>query len=475
MLTIIFGRGLQFLLALAIMKMATTLLSPQEMGKVSLTLSTIAFFALFLINPVGMFINRRLHSWYVNGVAKHYLVSYANYLVLVSIAATISLFIMDHFSVINFGMNIGWLAFLVSTSLIFNTINQTSIPSLNLLGNVKAFIVLTIATLLASFVLAIIIVNGYGFTASYWLLGIILGQMIFAVFGTKKLFKQLDQFKTTLKVKVTNSQIRSLSAFCWPVALAAMFWWIQSQSYRYIFEAQLGFAELGLFVAGYSVSAGIIAGFESVLTTYFQPRFYRDVQSGDNGNQVESWLKYSQAVIPPLLITVMTTALLAPELTRFFLGTTFHTAEKYVVWGAISEAARVLISIYSLNAHAQMKTKLLIWPYFSGAILAIALTIFLIPQFGGVGVGIALVASGFLMTMMISFFLSIKITKLINFRAMTYLLITLFIISITALITRNLFSSVNIIEILVMFTFQGLIYTTAIYYLLKNHLPESVN
>ena len=52
---------------------------------------------------------------------------------------------------------------------------------------------------------------------------------------------------------------------------------MQGQGYRYLLEGQLGLAQLGLFVAGYGISAGMIAGFESVLTTYFQPRLYRDV------------------------------------------------------------------------------------------------------------------------------------------------------------------------------------------------------
>src|SRR5580698_3094950 len=57
------GRGAQFLLALATVRVGTTLLSPAEMGRVSLVVTTTGFFIFLLVNPVGMFINRRLHSW----------------------------------------------------------------------------------------------------------------------------------------------------------------------------------------------------------------------------------------------------------------------------------------------------------------------------------------------------------------------------------------------------------------------------
>jgi O-antigen/teichoic acid export membrane protein len=473
MLTIVLGRGLQFLLALVIMKMGTTLLSPEEMGKVSLTLSTIAFFALFLINPVGMFINRRLHSWYVTGVAKHYLIRYLIYLVAIAIVAAISLLIINHFAVVNFGMNICWLVFLVCASLIFNTINQTSIPSLNLLGNVKPFIFLTVATLLASFLFAITIVNHYDFTASYWLFGIVLGQITFAIIGTKILFKQLDQLKTTLRFQITKAQIKTLFAFCWPVAIAAGLGWIQAQGYRYIFESQLGFSELGLFVAGYSVSAGVIAGFESILTTYFQPRFYQDVQFGDNNSKVESWLSYSRAVIPSLVVTIVFVALLAPEFTRLFLGANFHSAEKYVVWGAIVEASRVLISVYTLNAHGQMRTRLVVVPYLIGAVVSVFLTVFLIPILGATGVGLALVCSGFLTVFAMNYFLAIKIGRLIESRRMLHILVVFIAALILSVGIRYFFNQITWTEMIAMFISVGTIYLIALYFFLNPFLFDN--
>ena len=82
------------MLALAMMRVATMLLSPEEMGKISLVLTTTAFFALFLVNPVGMFINRRIHAWKANGAARYYLTRYASYLLLVAFIASIVLTVL---------------------------------------------------------------------------------------------------------------------------------------------------------------------------------------------------------------------------------------------------------------------------------------------------------------------------------------------------------------------------------------------
>lgn len=377
------------------MRVATTLLSPEEMGRVSLVLTTVAFFALFLVNPVGMFINRRLHAWQASGTARHYLIRYTSYLLLVALIAAIGLPFLYMSGVVNFGVSIGWLIFLVCGSLLFNTINQTAIPSLNLLGDSGRFVLLSVATIAASFACAALLVQMVQPSAQYWLLGLLLGQAFLAVIGTKVFFARLQDTGTIhVPPSIQRRHLQALFSFAWPVAIAAGLGWVQGQGYRYLMEGQLGLAQLGLFVAGYGISAGMIAGFESVLTTYFQPRLYRDVSAGHPVKQAQAWQRYAAAVIPSLLLTVAFIAMLAPELTRVFLGKNFQSAANYVVWGALAEAARVLMGVYSLIAHVYMRTRWLIVPGLIGAVLSIALCVLFIPEFGAAGAGMALVISG---------------------------------------------------------------------------------
>jgi O-antigen/teichoic acid export membrane protein len=384
------------------MRVATTLLSPEEMGRVALVLTTIAFFAMFLINPVGMFINRRLHAWQASGVARHYLIRYASYLLLVALFAAISLPFFYMTGVADFGISVGWLIFLVCGSLLFNTINQTAIPSLNLLGDSRKFLLLSIATIAASFLCATLLVLVVQFKAQYWLLGLLLGQAVLAAIGTNILFARLRETGPVHELPaIQGRHLRMLFSFAWPAAIAAGLVWVQGQGYRYLMQGQLGLTQLGLFVAGYGISAGMIAGFESVLTTYFQPRLYRDINTDISDNQAQAWQRYAMAVIPSLLLTVAFIVMLAPELTRLFLGQNFQSAASFVVWGAFAEAARVFIGTYSLIAHIHMRTHWLILPNLIGAVLSIALCALLIPRFGAVGAGMGLVLSGFSVVVML--------------------------------------------------------------------------
>lgn len=395
MITIIIGRAAQFLLSLAMMRVATTLLSPEEMGRVSLVLTTVAFFALFLVNPVGMFINRRLHAWQANGVARRYLVRYVIYLLWVALIAAIGLPLLYMTGLINFGISIAWLILLVCGSLLFNTINQTAIPSLNLLGDSRRFVLLSVATIAASFACATLLVQKVQASAQYWLLGLLIGQTFLGAVGTKVLFARLKKTAMLHAPSAIHRQhLQALFSFAWPVAIAAGLGWAQGQGYRYLMEGQLGLAQLGLFVAGYGISAGMIAGFESVLTTYFQPRLYRDVSMDHPIRQSQAWQRYAAAVIPSLLLTIAFIVMLAPELTHIFLGGNFQSAADYVIWGALAEAARVLMGIYSLIAHVHMRTHWLILPNLIGAVASITLCVLLIPDFGAAGVGMGLVSSG---------------------------------------------------------------------------------
>lgn len=391
---------MQFLILAVTMRVASTLLSPVEFGKASLLVATTAFFAFFFINPIGMFVNRRLHSWQINGAARHYFFYYINYLFFIAIIAAVILYFVQLYGWLNSEIHFIWLATLVCGSIFFSTITLTAIPSLNLLGESSKFLVLTVAMAVSSLLFAIFFIYINKPAAQYWLMGQLVGQTVIGAIGVGLLYKFLRTSQNSHKrSSIRNQQLRSLFSFAWPVAVAASLGWIQSQGYRYIIENNLGLMELGLFVAGYGVSAGLIAGFESILTTYFQPRMYRDVTMANLSDQEEAWRVYASSVIPPLILTVTFIMILAPELTQLFLGETFQSAEKYVVWGGLAECARVLIGVYSLIAHVFMRTKLLIFPNIIGAVSSVILCIILMPGYGAIGVGIGLSISGFLIVL----------------------------------------------------------------------------
>lgn len=374
------------------MRIATTYLPPAEMGRLSLITAATAFFALFLVNPVGMFINRRFHAWDALGRAKYYFKLHWIYLLIVSVIAAASLAALNQIHAFSFEFNTAWLLILVCGSLFFNTINQTAIPSLNLLELRGRFILLTLATIGAGFVSSFLLVRTFQPTAEYWLLGLLIGQTVFAVIGVKLFF---DKLRPEAPVAIpAHAHLRLLFAFAWPVAISVGFNWLQTQGYRFFVADTLGLVALGLFVAGYGISAGLMAAFESVLTTYFQPKFYKHVSNNNIAEQSLAWNKYAGAILPSLMLVTFLLTGLAPELTRFLVGPAYQSASQFVAWGVLAEGARVVAGVYSMSAHAKMKTRLLLLPNILGAVICIGLILTLAATFGAHGVGMARALAG---------------------------------------------------------------------------------
>lgn len=393
MILIIFGSAAQFILLLAIMRLATDYLQPHEMGRLSLITATTAFYALFLVNPVGMFINRRLHAWDSLGRVRYYLKLHWLYLLGVCVIAAFSLAILNQWHIKDIEINTLWLLALVCGALLFNTINQTVIPSLNLLGFRARYVALTLSTLFSGLLCAVFLVDFYPPSAEHWLLGLLMGQTLFALVGIKVFFGILQP--TAPCAQPTKRHLHALFHFAWPVALAVAFNWLQTQGYRFFVTDSIGLAGLGLFVTGYGISAGLIAAFELVLTTYFQPRFYKNVSTTGEHEQSQVWSHYAGAILPTLVLVMFVLIGLAPELTLLLVGPAYQSASQYLVWGVLAEGARVAAGVYSMSAHAKMNTRALIAPNFLGAITCIGLIVVLVPLYGAHGVGFARALSGF--------------------------------------------------------------------------------
>lgn len=392
MILIALGRFIQYALLLATLRISTTLLQPDEMGKVSIVVTTVGFFSLFLINPVGMFINRRFLNWDANAMAKRYLRYFWLYLLLISLIAAIASLGLMHFHFVDLSMHPSVLLFLIGGSLFFGTLNQTAIPTLNLLGYKRWFMGLTIATSLLSLLCAVGLTLGFIKDAQFWLCGILLGQAVVGVFGLLVFYRKLKEpIQNRLHPSSLNSgSLTRLLHFAWPIALAVGLGWLQSQAYRYQLTESLGLAKLGLFVAGFGISSGLIAGFDSMVTTYFGPIFSRRLSQMHDEHYSSAWQHYASAVIPSLMLTGFLIIALAPELTKILLGPSYQEAGVFVIWGALAEVARTATGVYALGAHAKMNTRLLILPNFLGAGLALILVPMSAPIYGLQGIGAAL-------------------------------------------------------------------------------------
>lgn len=380
MIVTLVGRLIQFGIMFVSLKLMTTLLSPVQMGRVALVTTGIAFFALFLVNPVGMYINRRLHAWFESGYARGYMHLYALYLTAVGAFSALACLLASGAGFNLAGLEPEWIVVLVGGSLFFNTVIQTLIPSLNMLGRELSFTLLNVLTLSISLLFSFIFSHYFDASAEYWIAGALTGQMVFSCVAYLVFFRKYPAVSSI--PRPTTSQAISALKFCWPIAITVGLQWLQMQGYRFVLAEKFGLAEFGLFAVGYSVAAALMSAGETILTTWFQPAFYRAINSNDVSVRNSAWSVYAGRMLPASMLGVSALIAASDILPRLMLGAAYQNVGIFVIVAALAEWGRMLVGIFGLDAHRQMATRRLIFPNILGVLTASVCFVVCVYAFG---------------------------------------------------------------------------------------------
>ncbi len=465
LLLVLPGRIIQFIMVVLAMRVATHYLSPSEMGRLSLYISVTAFFTVLFIYPVGTFINRRLNTWHQNGLIAQYFNYYWKYLLCISLIVALILFLNEYVQLVNLNSSISWLLLLVCGTLIFNTINQTLIGTLNQFNFGNWFLGLLILNLLFGFVTSFLLVSIIKGSTEFWFLGQMIGHFFCAIISWKVFYTKIPPIK--IKSQLSSKHLSAIFFFSWPISISVLLNWTQTQGYRFLIEDSLGLAPLGLFFAGYAVSAGLIGAVETILATYFQPNFYKKISSSADVDISEGWNEYAEILISALVLTALFIIAFSDELAILLLSSKFLSASKFIIWGAVAEFFRSISVIFGLISHAKMNTKLLLWPHAIGAFISIVLSWILIPTLGSDGVALSLVIAG-----AVTLFTVFLFTKShINISLSPFRLALSFFIGAMFLVTKSIdVGDGSLIKLIICGLVFGLIQFLFLRPYLKNHI-----
>ncbi|HWH82772.1 MAG TPA: hypothetical protein VNU71_11115, partial [Burkholderiaceae bacterium] len=275
--------------------------------------------------------------------------------------------------------------------------NQVLIPSMNLLGFVRPFAVLSVLTPLLGLGLAWALCHQFQSRAEYWLLGLLAGQAIGVVLALavyRRLWPERPDPRRTA-TRPTAEMVRRLFAYAWPISVAVVLGWSQNQGYRFVMENQIGLTSLGMFVAAYGIALGIMSAVESLLASLLQPAFYRSLNTPGTSS-TRAWNDYAAVTLPILVLTAGTLVAAAPEAVRIFLAPAYWDTAEYLRWAAAIELIRTAANVYGLAMHAEMDTRRLILPSLLGAVLSVGFLTVATRAWGLAGVGPSLALAGVL-------------------------------------------------------------------------------
>lgn len=387
------GRVVQMAVSILSLRVITTFLPPAEAGRRFVLLSLTAFFALLLVNPVGMYLNRKTHAWIDDGTIFRKLNLLWAFLAGVALLAFAVLAVLARTTGLGVQTTDLWLLVLAGGSLLIGTANVTVTTLLNMVNARVAFVVTGTATLLVGLAVSVALAVVGKATAEYWLLGVLIGQaaVLMAAYGVLARHVTARPASAGPPLGAWRTYI-PLFTFAWPLSISVGLNWVQTQSYRFVLSERAGLEALGLFATGYTVAAAVVAAVEALFNQYYMPVFYRHVSSGEADAVSAAWTTMMRYLMP--LMTVVGAFLVAgaPYLLRLMVDDAFQGVEAYVMWGVAAELARVMGNGYALLAHGRMEMRALLLPNLVGAGTAlggVALLSRWMPPAASVGIALA--------------------------------------------------------------------------------------
>lgn len=431
------GKVLQVSIALISIKLITTYLSTEEVGKYYLLIALISLFSFTLMNPLGQYFSRHILFWSNHGNLKNA----TNVLIVLRVLGTIiaiffSAFIYTWLDYEQY-YNLGEFLLFIFLSLIAG-IQLVFISSVNLLGNRLFFVKYLITTLLLGLLISTLIVFFIDRSGMGWLYGILLSQITVLFFTYRYLTRKQSFDFRKVRSKLNKGYIRSVVIFVIPVALTLFLQWGQIQSYRFIVEYKYTLEVLGFIAVGLAIVSAIFSAIESLMTQYYNPIFLKRITGASMQERTKAWNYVANQMIPFYILLAFFVIFLAPYLVRVLSSEKFVEAYVFVMIGVGIEFFRVLTNIVYMVSQSELNTQKTIFPYFIGFITS--LFILLWSDLEGYLWGIPLIlAISYMVVFMIMFFSMRKLLKIkINLKVIFFSILVSIPFSLTTFIEKNI-------------------------------------
>jgi O-antigen/teichoic acid export membrane protein len=386
-LTVGLGKVLQLLAAVLSIRLLTTLMNPEQVGQINQFLSVGALAASGVIIPVIVYFARGLTGWKASGQLSRKLLQILTEIAVLSSLLTICATLMHERLLEGFGQGASSFAMLYGLYVFgFSAFTLLSICASVLGQRVRNAIYANLSSWGGLALAAMLFVRNEDPWA--WVAGISTGYLI-ASQGLWFVGRK-NTAASPLATDPLSFRPSLVFRFVWPQVLFYLFWWVQSQSYRFALAEVSSVASVGLFFAAYALVSVPLQAFESAFSEVYSPTLFREIEGGAPDSHVRAWNRYVQAYLPCILIFGVFLAGCAPHMARLVLGQSFQVDPVFYVLPAFAEVGRALASVNHTLGVAKLDMRRLLPPAVVGAVLSPCLVLALGPRDPLFGTGFAL-------------------------------------------------------------------------------------
>lgn len=388
------GRALQVLAGLVTIKTATTVLSPGEVGSMNQLMSLAILGTSALLMPMTAYIGRGCLEWMDAGILSQRLGSYLLIILAVALACgSVAWAIQTQLMVVS-GMAPVWVGGLVVLYTVGFALHTMGSSGLNLIGHRFLYVLFVNIAAWGGFLLAIWW-SKQDASPELWLLGIFFGFLLSSLS-----YVLLDQYaRGAVPVSafhlpdVLPFDWKTMSMFVGPQAIAFLFFWIQTQSYRFVLSWVTDITTVGLFAAGYMICSVPMQTFESLFNEFYSPTMFRALKGQNIEGIARAWNDYAAAYIPAVILFGAFLIGNATFLVKLLLGEQFQVIASILIWPALTETFRAISSTLHQLGLAKVDMTVNILPVMIGAFVAPTLVYLLAPSEPLLGTALALLAA----------------------------------------------------------------------------------
>lgn len=387
------GRGLQVLAGLVTIKTATTVLSPGEVGSMNQLMSLAILGTSALLMPMTAYIGRGCLEWMDAGVLSQRLGSYLLIILAVALACGSVVWAIQTQLMVVSGMAPVWVTGLVVLYTVAFALHTMGSSGLNLIGHRFLYALFMNIAAWGGLLLAIWWSKQEA-SPELWLLGMFFGFLLSSLS-----YVLLDRYaRRTIPVRSEVSSVlpfdwKTMSMFVGPQAIAFLFFWIQTQSYRFVLSWVTDITTVGLFAAGYMICSVPMQTFESLFNEFYSPTMFRALKGQDREGIARAWNNYAAAYIPAVILFGAFLIGNATFLVKLLLGEQFQVIASILIWPALTETFRAISSTLHQLGLAKVDMTVNILPVMIGAFVAPTLVYLLAPSEPLLGTALALLAA----------------------------------------------------------------------------------
>lgn len=377
-----------------LIRILTSYLNPEEIGRYYLFISLAALPSLFVITPVLTFATRHYYKWYEIGIGWNKYITIVMFIASVSALTGLAVLISVGFNI--FPKEIRDLYYLVPIYVFINITSSYSQELLNLIQKTKTYLLINTSDVWMKIFFASIVGLFYKVNAGLLLEVIILSTTFFGLFSSialKKYTNNQAQSLGNMGLRMGLRKFSEILRFSWPFSIGTIFYWCQTDGYRFVLAYTSGIEIAGKFVVGFGLGAALMVAFDTLFHQIYLPVYFKEIADETTLSYRSAWNKYAEKIIGVFVPFSMYLIFSASFLARTFLDSKYWDVSIYIIFGVACQLFRIFSGSLVNGLIAIKKTKDLIAPNFIGAFIALSAVYLFSFDYPVYGVGVSMIAS----------------------------------------------------------------------------------